>query len=112
MGRRYVSLWFRHLLTDWLTLRQPELKDVPFVLVAPEKNRLIVKAANHLTEKYGISTGMAAADARAVVPDLQVLDAEPGKAMEILKKAAAWCIRYSPLIGVDSDGLILDITGC
>ncbi|QXV64309.1 DNA polymerase Y family protein [Mucilaginibacter sp. 21P] len=112
MGRRYVSLWFRHLLTDWLTLRQPELKDVPFILVAPEKNRLIVKAANHLTESYGISTGMAAADARAVVPDLKVLDAEPGKAEEILKKAAAWCIRYSPLIAVDADGLLLDITGC
>ncbi|RFZ91018.1 DNA polymerase Y family protein [Mucilaginibacter conchicola] len=112
MSRRYVSLWFRHLLTDWLTLRQPELKDVPFVLVAPEKNRLIVKATNRLTEQYGISTGMAAADARAVVPGLQVLNAEPGKAEEILKKAAAWCIRYSPLISIDGDGLILDISGC
>jgi protein ImuB len=113
MNRRFVSLWFRHLTTDWLVLRRPELKDVPFILVAPERNRIIIMAANALAGQQGIAPGMTAADAKAVIPGLQVIDAIPAQAAKILKQAGEWCIRYSPLIAVDlPDGLILDVSGC
>jgi protein ImuB len=113
MKKRYISLWFRHLLTDWFTLRQPELKDVPFILVAPEHNRIIITAANSLAEKQGVTAGMAAADAKAVIPDLKTIDDIPGKAAKLLKGLGEWCIRYTPLIAVDlPDGLVMDISGC
>jgi protein ImuB len=113
MSRRFVSLWFRHLTTDWLTLRRPELKEIPFVMVTPVHGRIVITAANLLAEAQGIAAGMAAADAKAIVPNLEVVDDIPGQAAKLLNALGEWCIRYSPLIGVDlPDGLILDVTGC
>ena len=112
-GKRYISLWFRHLMTDWLTLRRPELKDVPFVLAAPIRNRIVITAANFLAETQGVTVGMAAADAKAIVPGLLVIDDMPGQPAKLLKALGEWCIRYSPLIAADMpEGLLLDVSGC
>jgi len=113
MQKRFVSLWFRYLTTDWLTLRRPELKEVPFVLVTPVRGRVTITAANALAEVQGITVGMTAADAKAIVLDLQVIDEPPGQAAKLLKALGEWCIRYSPVIAVDLPaGLIMDISGC
>lgn len=113
MQKRFVSIWFRHLTTDWLTLRRPELREVPFVFAAPVRGRIVITAANALGEVNGITVGMAAADARAIVPSLEVVDDIPGQAAKLLKALGEWCIRYTPLIVVDMpDGLILDVSGC
>jgi protein ImuB len=113
MKKRFVSIWFRHLTTDWLTLRRPELKLVPFVFAAPVRGHMLITAANLLAEQQGISVGMAAADAKAIVPSLEVVDDIPGKAARLLEALGEWCIRYTPLIAVNlPDGLILDVSGC
>ena len=36
MRKRFVSIWFRHLTTDWLLRRQPHLNDLPFVIVTKD----------------------------------------------------------------------------
>ncbi|MGN7885409.1 Y-family DNA polymerase [Dyadobacter sp. 22481] len=111
--KRYVAIWFRHLLTDRYLLRQPELAGEPFVLVAKQKGRMVVMACCHQAEKAGIETGMVVADARAVLPKLAVLDYDPAMAETLLTAIAEWTIRYTPLVAVDMpDGLILDATGC
>ena len=113
MQKRFMSIWFRHLTTDWLSLRRPELKDVPFVFATPERNRIIITAANPLAEAQGIHRGMAAADAKALTTNLQVLDHIPGKEAKLLRQLGLWCIRYTPVVAVDlPGGLILDISGC
>ncbi|MGZ3872582.1 MAG: Y-family DNA polymerase [Mucilaginibacter sp.] len=113
MANRYMAIWFRHLVTDWLMLRRPELREVPFVCVMPEHNRIVVTAASYLAEAEGIFTGMAAADAKALTTNLQVLDAVPGKAAKLLQQLALWCVRYTPLVSVHlPDMLLLDISGC
>ncbi len=113
MNRRFVSIWFRHLLTDWLALRRHELKDVPFVFAEPVRGRILITATNILAEEYGITTGMAVADARAIAPLLEVIDDIPDQAAKLLKALGEWCIRYTPIISVDlPDGLILDVSGC
>ncbi|HVW96214.1 MAG TPA: DNA polymerase Y family protein [Mucilaginibacter sp.] len=113
MQKRYMSIWFRHLVTDWLMLRQPELKDLPIVLVAPEHNRMMVKATNVAAEAQGVSVGMAAADAKAITSNLQVIDYPLGKENQLLRRLGLWCIRYTPIVAIDlPDGLILDISGC
>ncbi|MDP9048975.1 MAG: DNA polymerase Y family protein, partial [Bacteroidota bacterium] len=113
MNNRFVSLWFRHLTTDRLTLRRPELQQLPFVLAAPVRGLMVITAANPLAEAQGITAGTMAADAKAIVPDLQVIDDIPGQGAKLLKALGEWCIRYTPLIAVDlPDGLILDISGC
>ncbi|HVV54104.1 MAG TPA: DNA polymerase Y family protein, partial [Mucilaginibacter sp.] len=113
MQKRFVSIWFRHLTTDWLTLRRPELKALPFVFTAPERGRMLITAANALAESQGILPGMALADARAVVPSLEMADHIPGKEAKLLKALGEWCIRYTPMVAVGMpDGLILDVSGC
>ncbi|MDN3584857.1 Y-family DNA polymerase [Mucilaginibacter flavus] len=113
MNKRFVSLWFRHLLTDWLTLRQPELKDLPFILTTPVHNRVVVTATNLLVEIQGVTMGMPAADAKAIVPGLKIIEETPGQATKLIKALGEWCIRYSPLVAADMpDGLILDVSGC
>ncbi len=113
MGKRYVSIWFRHLTTDWFTVRKPELENTPFVLRAPVRGRMVIIAANAIAERKGIYTGMALADARAVLPDIHALDDKPGLAADILKRMADWSIRFTPIVAIDPpDGLLLDATGC
>lgn len=111
--QRFLSIWFRYLTTDWQTLRRPELAEVPFAFAIPERGRKVITALNALAEDEGISPGMAVADARALVPGLEVLDERPGRNAKLLKGLGEWCIRYSPLVAVDlPNGLILDISGC
>jgi protein ImuB len=56
---------------------------------------------------------MALADARAMYPALAVAEADPHADRALLEAIAAWCDRYTPLIGLDPpDGLMLDISGC
>ncbi|WP_138484769.1 Y-family DNA polymerase [Dyadobacter bucti] len=113
MEKRYMSVWFRHLTTDRWIVSQPELKDVPFVLAAPERGRMVIKAVNVRAEVMGIENGMVVADARAVLPALLVFDYKPGFAEKLLLAFGTWCIRFTPIVSVDPpDGLILDITGC
>jgi len=113
MARRFVSIWFRHLMTDWFTLRQPLLRELPFVISAPSHGRMVIIAVNALAEQQGIYTGMAVADARAIIPSLNVLDENPGLVDKLLRRMAEWCIRFSPLVAVDKqDGLLMEVTGC
>src|SRR5688572_9493234 len=100
MAKRFVSIWFRHLSTDWFTLRQPHLKNLPFVLRAPSHGRMIITATNAVAESKGISSGMVLADARAIVPELEVQDDKPDLIERLLKKIAEWCIRFTPVVAI------------
>ena len=73
MPKRFVSIWFRYLRTDWFTRRQPTLSVVPFVFAASDHGRMIVTTANALARHVGIQLGMAVAAATAQFPPLQVL---------------------------------------
>ena len=101
MGKRFVSIWFRYLETDWFTIRRPALKGVPFVLVTPDHGRMVITSANSIAQKLGVDTGMVVADARAIIPSLEVLDHKPGIANKLLKGIGEWCIRYSPVVAID-----------
>jgi len=113
MAKRFVYIWFRHLTTDWFTLRQPGLRELPFVVSASSHGRIMIVAANALAEQQGVCTGMVLADARAIIPSLQVFDEKPGLPDKLLRRIAEWCIRFAPVVAVDMpDGLLLDATGC
>lgn len=113
MGRRFVSLWFRSLLADRQAIRQPECADRPFVFATPVHGRMVITAVNSVAEKEGIKPGMALADAKALVPGLDMLDDRPGFNLRLLTALGEWMIRFTPVVAVDlPDGLILDASGC
>jgi protein ImuB len=86
MGKRFISIWFRYLATDWFTLRQPKLGNTAFVLSDSSHGRMLVTAANALAEAQGIYKGMVVADARAIIPGLQVLSEHVGLAEKLLNE--------------------------
>jgi protein ImuB len=113
MPKRFVSIWFRYLRTDWHSRRQPHLRQLPFVLASPDHGRMIITAANLHAQTQGADTGLAVADARALIPSLEVLDDDPQLSSKLLKGIAEWCIRFTPAVGIDlPDGLLLDVSGC
>lgn len=111
--QRYVSIWFRYLLTDWFTIHNNTLKGTPFVLRTSSHGRMIITAANALAESNGIQKGMVLADAKAIVPDLEVRDDQPHLVKKLLKRLSIWCIQFSPIVSVNlPDGIVLDASGC
>lgn len=111
--KRYVAIAFRHLLTDDLAIHRPELCGKAFVLAAPERGRMVIRALSPGAAAEGVTVNMVLADARALYPDLEVFDYEPHRAEKLLKRLAEQCLRYTPMAGVDlPDGLILDASGC
>jgi protein ImuB len=111
--KRFVSVWFRHLKTDWHTLQQPRLKKVPFVLKTSVHGRMVITATNAASEEHDIRPGMALADARVIMSELEVKDDDAGLADTLLNELANWCIRFTPTVGIDPpDGLVFDATGC
>jgi protein ImuB len=113
MAKRFVSIWFRYLTTDWFTLRQPQLCNTAFVLKASSHGRMVVTKANALAEAQGVYSGMVLADARVIIPGLKVFDDKPGLADKLLKHIAEWCIRFTPFAAIyNPDSIILDVTGC
>jgi protein ImuB len=111
--RRYVSIWFRHLKTDWVVRCRPELKDCPFVMAAPVHGQMVIQAANIAAQQKGIDVQMSVADCRAVLPTLQVLEDQSARAEQLLHALAEWCLRYTPVVATDMpDGLLLDVSGC
>lgn len=113
MSKRFVSIWFRHLKTDWFARRQTELKDRAFVLAAPDHGRMVIKAVNSIAAAKGIYTGMVVADARAIISSLEIMDDRPELSKKLLTGIAEWCIRFTPVAAIDEPaGIILDATGC
>src|SRR3954469_9979618 len=107
MGKRFVVIWFYHLGTDWLTLRQPRLKNIPFVLSESSHGKMMITAVNEIAHAKGVEPGMAVADARAIVPSLEAFENKQGVTTNLLTRIADWCIRYSPFVAMDgTDGLL------
>ncbi|WP_353745043.1 DUF6504 family protein [Sphingopyxis sp. SCN 67-31] len=85
----------------------------PTILIARTGQREIVTAACPIALDLGLAIGMAAAHARALVTDLDVLDAAPAADAAWLARLALHAARHwTPSAAVSgSDGLWLDLTG-
>jgi protein ImuB len=113
MSKRFVTIWFRYLETDWFCRYQPALRNTPFVLAAPDHGRMVITATNNIANGQGINIGMVVADARVIIPSLHVVDDKPGLSLKLLNRIAEWCIRFTPFVAIElPDCLILDVTGC
>lgn len=70
-------------------------------------------ALNERAEMIGLKQGQGVAEAKAICPDLDVVEEDPVADRKLLEAIADWCDRYTPLVAIDGkDGLFLDITGC
>ena len=71
-------------------------RDVPVITALAEGNRRIIAAADAAAATLGLRTGMAVAHAMAVVPGLEVIEADPAGDAAALERLARWCQRITP----------------
>jgi protein ImuB len=77
------------------------------------KGALRLVAVDQAARSLGLEPGMALADARARVPELQAVERDEPADRAWLLALADGCVRYTPMVALDAaDGLILDVTGC
>jgi protein ImuB len=62
--------------------------------------------------RLGLKPGQPLADARAMIPSLDAVDEDAAADAALLAAIADWAERYTPLVALDQDGLMLDVTGC
>ena len=78
-----------------------------------EVNTRRIAALDAQAERLCLKPGMGIADARAIHPRIDVVEADPSADERLLESLADWCDRYTPLVALEGrDGLFLDITGC
>lgn len=86
------------------------------LLVRTMTGRQIVTHGCELCLTAGVTPGVTAAQARALLPvrcEVIQQEHEPEHDCAALHRLAQWAIRFTPVVAVDEpDGLMLDITGC
>ena len=116
--KRMVSVW----LPDWpITVfrrarTDAPLLEAPFALTTRTGRGLLLHAVNDAAQRLGLRMGQTHADARAIVPNLIAVPAEPGTEVRALEGLALWLERFSPAVAIDrgppgAEGLMLDMTG-
>jgi protein ImuB len=118
MARRVASLWLPRFATDRLARLEPALEGAPVAVAATLGNSRLVLAAHVAAEAGGVAAGLALADARALMPQLKVVEHDPAAERRLLLRLARWAERYTPWTQVDhveegaGAGLWLEVTGC
>jgi protein ImuB len=85
----------------------------PLVVNRLDRNARRIAALDERAEALGLKCGMGIADARAMHPAIDIVEADPQADRRLLEGLADWCDRYTPLVALDgANGLFLDITGC
>ncbi|MEP4380504.1 MAG: DNA polymerase Y family protein [Alphaproteobacteria bacterium] len=127
-----VSLWFPRFATDRCqrslkqqmqgqsrnAARPDPVSEPVLVMTMPEGGAIRLSAVTLAAQKAGLSPGQTLADARALLPDVAVHDADPDGDSATLERIAAWCTRYTPWTapsGLETGGaagIWLDVSGC
>jgi protein ImuB len=85
----------------------------PLVISHRENNTQRIAGLDARAEALRLKPGMGIAEARAMHPDIDVVEADPEADRRLLEGLADWCDRYTPLVAIDGEnGLFLDISGC
>ncbi len=114
--RRVVSLYLPNWPVDRLLRGLGEAApppDLPLILAGRAGRRRTVLAANRVAMAQGARVGMATTQAQALIPGLDVREADPKGDEAALGRLAVWAMRrYAPVCQPDPpDGLAIDATG-
>jgi protein ImuB len=117
LARRYLAVWFPFLPADRIRRETRQKKDAPanfpLVIVEKAKSALRIVAVDSHAVSLRLTPSMTLADARAQVPELDVVQADAKADSRLLDQLAAACDRFTPLVSLSvPDAVVLDITGC
>ncbi|MGN7295317.1 Y-family DNA polymerase [Rhizobium sp. SAFR-030] len=96
---------------SWRSTGRPD--DAPFVCAGRRDNAMRLTALDAEAEAIGLKCGQGLAEARAMCPNVIVVEEDQAADRRFLEALADWCDRFTPLVALEGrDGLFLDITGC
>lgn len=116
--RRYLALWFPYLTTDRLHCQHlnpnfAKPNDQPLAVVAKERGALRITAVDQRAARLGLIPGSTLADARALLPELAIAEADDKADARLIERLTVLSERFTPTVALDlPNGLMLDITGC
>ncbi len=101
--RRFVSVWLPHWPIERLARMSPAAvpAEGPLALVQAVQGRLTLSAVNAAARREGLAPGWTLADARAAVPRLATLPAEPQADVTALRRLALWMSRYGARVSIE-----------
>lgn len=107
---RCLSIWLPDLPIDRVRRGAPEPKAAAVWASVGAARRIV--CVDGAARARGIEPGTTLAAARAMAPDLALIEADPGADEACLSAVLAWSRRYTPLAAFDRpDGLMLDVAG-
>lgn len=113
MKRRMLCLYFPSLAIDRLQREVPTRRSRPFAVIREMKGHPYIAAVNPSANRAGIRPGVRLADARTLLPQLDVVQDDPEANARVKRRLMEWCDRYSPLAADDGfGGIVLNIAGC
>ena len=92
---------------------QKAVGETPLVTSIREGSKILIAAVSPAARAIGLAPGMAATQARAQVPGLDIRPADPeGDLADLNRLAITAARRWSPIVALSgADGLFIDITG-
>ncbi len=111
---RWLAIYLPRIRTDRLIRagRGPS-DDRPLAVYSKESGAYQLQGIDARASALGLTLAMSLADARAIQPKLEAVEADPEEDARALDNIAAWCERFTPIVVLDPpEGLFLDITGC
>lgn len=111
---RWLAIYLPRIRTDRLIRAGlGPSDDRPLAVYSKETGAYQLKGIDARASSLGLTLAMSLADARAIQPKLEAVEADPEEDARALDNIAAWCERFTPIVVLDPpEGLFLDITGC
>src|SRR5690606_1653982 len=111
---RWLALYLPRIRTDRLIRAGQGPSDGrPLAVYSKENGAYQLQGIDARASALGLTLAMSLADARAMQPKLEAVEADPEEDARALDNIAAWCERFTPIVVVDPpEGLFLDISGC
>ncbi len=110
--RRVLAAWLPWWATERRIRDRPDVLSQPLVIIREDRRGLAITALNPQALSVGLDSGMPLADARAIVPDLLALPADPAGDARALERLARWANRFAPhIMTAGRDTIVLSIGG-
>jgi protein ImuB len=101
----YFPEWAIDVTKRKLLLKDPKAQPPSAILLTHRiANQAVVARACKVSRSLGVKSGMAASLARAIAPKGAILEPfDPIQDASALSTLASWCLRFSPIVGLDND---------
>jgi len=111
---RWLAIYLPRIRTDRLIRAgRGAAADRPLAIYAKDGGAYQLTGVDARGSALGLHLAMSLADARAMQPKLEAVEADPEEDARALDNIAAWCERFTPVVAPDPpEGLFLDIAGC